>query len=31
MNNYPLLIEFVPGTCISREPEVVPKLPIVQK
>ena len=30
MNNYPLLIEFVPGTRISREPEVVSKLPILQ-
>ena len=30
VNNYPLLIEFVPGTRISREPEVVSKLPIVQ-
>ena len=30
MNNYPLLIEFVPGTRISREPEVVPKLPILR-
>ena len=30
MNNYPLLIEFVPGTCISREPEVVSRLPILQ-
>src|SRR6266852_9849323 len=30
VNNYPLLIAFVPGTHISREPEVVSKLPIVQ-
>ena len=30
VNDYPLLIEFVPGTRISREPEVVSKLPIVQ-
>ncbi len=30
VNNYPLLIEFVPGTRISREPEVVPKLPILR-
>jgi len=30
VNNYPLLIEFVPGTRISREPEVVSKLPILQ-
>jgi hypothetical protein len=30
VNNYPLLIEFVPGTRISRDPEVVSKLPIVQ-
>ena len=30
MNTYPLLIEFVPGTRISREPEVVSKLPILQ-
>jgi len=30
MNAYPLLIEFVPGTRVYREPEVVPKLPIVQ-
>ncbi len=30
MNAFPLLIEFVPGTRVYREPEVVPKLPIVQ-
>jgi hypothetical protein len=30
MNVYPLLIEFVPGTRITREPEVVSKLPILQ-
>jgi hypothetical protein len=30
VNNYPLLIEFVPGTRLSRELEVVSKLPIVQ-
>jgi hypothetical protein len=33
VNNYPLLIEFVPGTCISRDPafvEFVSTLPIVQ-
>ena len=30
MNNYPLLIEFAPGTHISREPEFVSKLPILQ-
>ena len=30
MNVYPLLIEFVPGTRIAREPEVVSKLPILQ-
>ncbi len=33
MNNYPLLIEFVPGTRISRDPafvEFVSTLPIVQ-
>lgn len=30
VNDYPLLIEFVPGTRISREPKVVSKLPIVQ-
>jgi hypothetical protein len=28
--NFPLLIEFVPGTNLSREPETVPQLPIVQ-
>src|SRR5438128_9292943 len=26
----PLFIEFVPGTRLFREPEIVPKLPIVQ-
>ena len=30
MNAYPLLIEFAPGTRITREPEVVSKLPILQ-
>jgi hypothetical protein len=30
MNVYPLLIEFVPGTRITREPDVVSKLPILQ-
>ncbi len=30
VNAYPLLIEFVPGTRITREPEVVSKLPILQ-
>jgi hypothetical protein len=30
MSDYPLLIEFVPGTSIQREPEAVSKLPIVQ-
>ncbi|MEX2220228.1 MAG: hypothetical protein WEG40_00365 [Candidatus Rokuibacteriota bacterium] len=30
MDNYPLLIDFVPGSRISREPEVVSKLPILQ-
>jgi hypothetical protein len=30
MNVYPLLIEFVSGTRITREPEVVSKLPILQ-
>jgi hypothetical protein len=29
MNAYPLLIEFVAGTRITREPEVVSKLPIL--
>ena len=29
MNAYPLLIEFVSGTRITREPEVVSKLPIL--
>jgi len=28
--DFPLFIEFVPGTRIYREPDVVPKLPIVQ-
>jgi hypothetical protein len=30
MNAYPLLIEFVSGTRITREPEVVSQLPILQ-
>jgi len=30
MNAYPLLIEFVSGTRITREPEVVSKLPILR-
>ncbi len=30
MDNVPLLIEFVSGTSIYREPETVPQLPIVQ-
>jgi hypothetical protein len=30
MNAYPLLIEFVPGTRITREPEFVSKLPILR-
>ena len=30
ISDCPLLIEFVPGTRVFREPEVVPKLPIVQ-
>jgi hypothetical protein len=30
MNAYPLLIEFVSGTRITREPEVMSKLPILQ-
>jgi hypothetical protein len=30
MNAYPLLIEFVSGTHITREPEVMSKLPILQ-
>lgn len=30
MNAYPLLIEFVSGTRITREPEVVSPLPILQ-
>ena len=30
MTAYPLLIEFVSGTRITREPEVVSKLPILQ-
>ena len=30
MNAYPLLIEFVSGTRITREPEVLSKLPILQ-
>ena len=28
--DFPLFIEFIPGTRIYREPDVVPKLPIVQ-
>ena len=30
MDSFPLLIEFVAGTSIYREPETVPQLPIVQ-
>ncbi len=30
MNDLPLLVEFVAGTTLYREPETVPKLPIVQ-
>ena len=30
MTDYPLLIEFAAGTRIHREPDFVPKLPIVQ-
>ena len=30
MNDFPLLIEFVPGTTLFREPDFAPKLPIVQ-
>lgn len=30
MNTYPLLIEFAPGTRITREPALVPKLPILR-
>ena len=30
MNDFPLLIEFVPGTKLFREPDFAPKLPIVQ-
>ena len=30
MDNFPLLIEFVAGTSIYREPETIPQLPIVQ-
>jgi len=30
MNDFPLLVEFVPRTSISREPETIPKLPVVQ-
>src|SRR5207249_10540950 len=30
VSDYPLLIEFVPGTHISREPEVLSKLPILR-
>jgi hypothetical protein len=29
MNDFPLLIEFVPGTNLYREPETVPQLSIV--
>ena len=30
MNDFPLLVEFVPRTKLYREPETIPKLPIVQ-
>lgn len=30
MTDHPLLIEFVPGTRLSREPDVVSKLPILR-
>ena len=30
MNDFPLLVEFVPRTNLYREPETIPKLPIVQ-
>jgi len=30
MNDFPLLVEFVSGTSLYREPETVPKLPILQ-
>jgi len=30
MNDFPLLVEFVSGTRLYREPETIPKLPIVQ-
>ena len=30
MNDFPLLVEFVSGTTLYREPETIPKLPIVQ-
>ena len=30
MDSFPLLIEFAPGTSVDREPETVPRLPIVQ-
>ena len=30
MNDFPLLVEFVSGTSLYREPETIPKLPIVQ-
>ena len=30
MNDFPLLVEFVPRTNIYREPEAISKLPIVQ-
>ena len=30
MNDFPLLVEFVSGTNLYREPETIPKLPILQ-
>jgi hypothetical protein len=30
MNDLPLLVEFISGTSLYREPETIPKLPIVQ-
>ena len=30
MNTYPLLVEFVPGTRITREPPIVSRLPILR-
>ena len=30
MNDFPLLVEFVSGTSLYREPKTIPKLPIVQ-